>query len=216
MNQATDQGLTPTEIEALFTRTDGQFLCARWGRAICPTVFGVDDATLAVVKGAFQTVCQNAGHEMGDMDAELGTNTMVFFFRDWAELIETPDLDKLVPELGPLVDRLQDADASQYRFFRFDKAGAIKAAFAFVRMDRAMSKLPAETIALSQAVQTILLWSDQAFTARPALATTPDGATVVQPEIAQVIRAAYDPVLPSVSDQPTHALRLSARIAMQP
>ncbi len=35
------------EIETLFTRGDGSFAFARWGRAICPVVFGVDDATLA-------------------------------------------------------------------------------------------------------------------------------------------------------------------------
>ena len=41
-----------TAVEALFTRASGDYLCARWGRPIVPVVFGVDDATLAVVKGA--------------------------------------------------------------------------------------------------------------------------------------------------------------------
>lgn len=213
----TDQvvpGMTPQDIEALFTRADGSFLCARWGRPICPIVFGVDDATLAVVKAAFEAVCTMAGHEMGEMDAELGSNLMVFFFRDWSELVETPNMDKLVPDLAPLVARLTAADASQYRFFRFDDSGAIKAAFVFVRMDDTMAQLPAETIALSQAVQTILLWSDTAFAESSALATTSDGATVVKPDLALLTRAAYDPVLPAVAQDPTHALRLSARMAV--
>ena len=35
----------------MFTRHDGGYLFARWGRPIVPVVFGVDDATLSVVKG---------------------------------------------------------------------------------------------------------------------------------------------------------------------
>jgi hypothetical protein len=53
--------VSPEEVEALFTRSDGSFLFARWGRAIAPVVFGVDEATLATVKGAIEAVCR-AGH----------------------------------------------------------------------------------------------------------------------------------------------------------
>ncbi len=60
---------------------------------------------------------------------------MFFFMRDWAELLDVPDMDKLVPDLGPLVKRLAEAQANQYRFFRFDAEGAIKACFVFLRMD---------------------------------------------------------------------------------
>ncbi len=69
---------TPAEIEALFTRTDGTYLCARWGRPIAPVVFGVDDATLTIIKDALSAVATLAGHEMTDMDTELGSNLMVF------------------------------------------------------------------------------------------------------------------------------------------
>lgn len=204
--------MTPDEIEALFTRKDGAFLCARWGRPIAPVVFGVDDATLSVVKGAVEAVCVLSGHQMAETDPELGVNMMVFFLRDWQELLETPDLDRLVPELADLVPRLQEVEANQYRFFRFDAAGGIKAAFVFVRMDETLSRLPAETLALSQAVQTILLWSDAAFTETSPLAVTENGDALLKPEIAQLIRAAYDPVLPVASTDKTHALRLSARL----
>ena len=199
------------EIETFFTRSDGQFLCARWGRPIVPVVFGVDDATLSTVKGAIEAVVTLAGHRMAETDPELGTNLMVFFFRDWQELLDVPDLDRLIDDLGPLVARLQAADANQYRVFRFDGQNAIRAAFVFVRMDQALSDVPAEVLALSQAVQIILLWSDQAFTDRSALAVA-DGQTILRPEIAGVIRAAYDPVLPAVATDASHALRLSARI----
>ena len=151
------------QIETLFTRSDGSFAFARWGRPVCPIVFGVDDATLAVVKGAIEATCQLAGHDMGEMDAELGSNLMMFFFSDWAELIEVPGMDRLVPDLDQMVARLQAADANQYRFFRFDEAGAIKACFVFLRMDDHLADVPAQTLALSQIVQSMLLWSDEAF-----------------------------------------------------
>lgn len=65
------------EIEALFTRGDGSYLCARWGRPQAPVVFGVDDATLSVVKGAFEAVARLAGIEIAETDPELGANLMV-------------------------------------------------------------------------------------------------------------------------------------------
>lgn len=201
------------DIEALFTRADGRYLFARWGRPIAPVVFGVTEQTLQTVKGACEAVVALAGHKMAETDPELGANLMVFFFRDWQELLETPDLDRLVPDLAALVGRLQAAGANQYRFFRFDDAGAIQAAFVFVRMDDALADLPAEEIALSQMVQMILLWSDTAFSERSPLGRTPQGGTVLRPEIAEVIRAGYDPVLPVCADDPAHALRMAARIA---
>ena len=200
------------QIEQLFTRADGQYLCARWGRPIVPVVFGVDDSTLATVKGAIEAVVTLANHKMAETDPELGANLMVFFFQDWSELLEVPNLDRLIDGLEALVTRLQAADANQYRVFRFDKNDAIRAAFVFIRMDEALQQVPAQTLALSQAVQVILLWSDRAFTDRSALAVAGE-ATILRPEIGAVIRAAYDPVLPAVATDPTHALRLGARIA---
>ncbi|PZX48098.1 hypothetical protein LY56_00246 [Roseinatronobacter thiooxidans] len=200
------------QIEQLFTRADGQYLCARWGRPIVPVVFGVDDATLATVKGAIEAVVTLANHKMAETDPELGANLMVFFFQDWSELLEVPNLERLIDGLGPLVTRLRAADANQYRVFRFDEGNAIRAAFVFIRMDDALQQVPAQTLALSQAVQVILLWSDRAFSDRSALAVA-GGATILRPEIGALIRAAYDPVLPAVATDPTHALRLGARIA---
>lgn len=200
-------------IEALFTRADGLFLFARWGRPIVPVVFGVEDDTISVFKGAIEAVVALANHKMAEHDPELGANLMVFFLRDWAELATTPNLDRLIPDLTPLVGRLQQADANQYRSFRFDPDGGIKAAFVFIRMDDAMAQASADTIALSQIVQTILLWSDTAFLgASPLAVLKDDGPAVLKPDIADIIRAAYDPVLPVASTEPALALRLSARI----
>lgn len=203
--------MTLDEIEALFTRDSGEFLFARWGRPVVPIVFGVEDETLRTIKGAFEAVVALAGHKMAETDPELGANCMVFFFRDWRELLDVPDLDRLIPELGPLVARLVEGDANQYRVFRFEEDGAIRAAFVFLKMDGELAKLPAETLALSQVVQTILLWSDTAFRSQSPLAVAGD-TTILRPEIAALIRAAYDPVLPGVAQDPSHALRLFARM----
>ena len=201
------------QIEKLFTRSDGGYAFARWGRPVCPVVFGVDDATLAVVKSAIEATCELAGHEMGEMDAELGSNLMMFFFSEWSELPEVPGMGRLVPDLEPLVAKLESIEANQYRFFRFDDAGAIKACFVFLRMDQALSDVPAQTLALSQIVQSILLWSDLAFQDRSALAVAGD-TTILRPEIAALLRAAYDPVMPSAAQDTSHALRLAARLEM--
>ncbi len=198
-------------VAALFTRADGTYLCARWGRPIVPVVFGVDDATLAVFKGAIEAVVTLAQHQMAETDPELGANLMVFFCRDWDELPEVPHLEKLVPDLLPLVAKLKGADANQYRIFRFDEAGAIRAAFVFLRMDEHLAQVSADTLALSQAVQTILLWSDMAFRETAPLAVV-NGNTVLRPDISSVVRAAYDLVMPVAAQDPSHALRLSARI----
>lgn len=206
--------MTPDEIEALFTRSDGSYLCARWGRPIAPIVFGVDDATLSVIKGAVEAVAQLAGLEVVEVDPELGANLMIFFCRDWDELLALPDLGRLIPDLELLVARLTQAEANQYRIFRFDAAGGIKASFIFLRMDAHLSDVPAETLALGQIVQTVLLWSDTAFQARSPLGQMPggEGAVILLPEIADLIRAAYDPALPVCARDTSHALRLFARM----
>ncbi len=76
-----------------------------------------------------------------------------------------------------------------------------------------LSAVPAETLALSQIMQTILLWSDTAFRDASPLAAVPDSkAVILRPDIAGLIRAAYDPVLPALAQDPAHALRLFARL----
>lgn len=204
--------MTPDEIQTLFTRTGGDYFFARWGRPIVPVVFGVDDATLGTVKGAIEAVVALAGHRMAETDPELGANLMVFFFRDWSELPQVPNLDRLIPDLAPLCDRLEAAGANQYRAFRFDQAGAIRAVFAFLRMDGHLSDMPAADLALAQAAQAILCWGDAAFAKSAPLGLAGD-QVVLRPDIAAVIRAAYDPVLPAAAQDPSHALRLAARIA---
>lgn len=206
--------MTPEDITAHFTRSDGNFLFARWGRPIAPVAFGVADETLPVIKGALEAVTQLAGHSLVETDPELGSNLLIFFLRDWAELTDLPDLDRMIPDLGPLVRRLQAADASQYRAFRFDPTGAIRACFTFLRMEGPLAALPAETLALTQAAQAMLLWSEGAFADRSPLAALPGGGTVLRPEVGALLRAAYDPAIPAMSTDPALALRLYARLGV--
>jgi hypothetical protein len=79
-------------------------------------------------------------------------------------------------------------------------------------MDVHLNSVPAETLALGQAVQGILLWSDRAFMEASPMALLPDGRAVLRPEIGDLIRAAYDPVLPGASKDSSFALRLAARM----
>lgn len=202
------------EIEALFTRGDGSYLFARWARPIVPVVFGVSEETLSVVKGAVEAVVALAGHQMAETDAELGANLMMFFFSNWDELLAVPKLEKMIPDLAALVARLQGAGANQYRSFRFEPTGAIKAAFVFVRMDAELAEVSAEVLALNQAAQVILLWSDVAFRGRSPLGKVED-VVVLRPEIGVLIRAGYARTMPVVAQDASHALRLSARIGVE-
>ncbi len=204
--------MTPEQISPFFTRSDGSYLFARWGRPIAPVVFGVEDQTISVLKGALEAVATLAGHEIAETDPELGANFMMFFIRDWQELVETPNLDRMIPDLGSLVDRLEQAEANQYRVFRFDPDGGIKACFVFLKMDAVMMEIPADTLCLGQVVQSFLLWSDEAFLSASPLALTGKDVAILRPDVSAIIRAGYDKVMPVCADDPTHALRLSARV----
>lgn len=213
MTPAVTPAMTPDAIEALFTRSADGYVFARWSRPIAPVVFGVDDATLKTVKGAIEAVVTLAGHSMAETDPEQGANLMIFFFREWSELLEVPDLDRLVSGLGSLVAQLETEGANQYRYFRFEQTGAIRACVAFVRMDAELAELSAEVLALGLAAQIILLWSDRAFRDRSPLAQAGHNV-ILRPDVAGVIRAAYDPVLPAAARDASHALRLAARMGV--
>lgn len=203
--------MTPDQIAALFTRPDGTYAFARWGRPLVPVVFGVEDATLAVVKGALEAVVRLAGHSMTDTDPEQGANLMIFFVRDWDEVLAVPDLPRLVEGLDARVPRLRAEGATRYAQMRFDADGSIRAAFVFLRIDAAMARVPAEDLALLQAVQVILAWAEGAWRDQSPLALA-QGVAVLRPEVAALIRAAYDRRLPPSSSDPSHALRVFARM----
>lgn len=204
--------IDPSDVETYFTRSDGSYLFARWNRPLAPVAFGIEDQTVGTLKGAIEAVCKLAGHAVAETDPELGSNFMFFFCRDWEELLAVPKLDHMIEGLADLVPRLIEAGANQYRTFRFDPEGGIKACFVFLRMDEIMQEIPADTICLGQAVQSMLLWSDEAFLNSSPLALTGDNVAILKPEIAAIIRAAYDPVMPFAARDKAHALRLGARL----
>lgn len=203
--------MTPDQIAALFTRPDGRYAFARWGRPIVPVVFGVDDATLAVVKGAIEVVVALAGHKMAETDPEQGANLMVFFLRNWDEVLAVPDLPRLVEGIDGLVPRLRSERATRYSQMRFDPDGSIRAAFVFLCMDGARADLPAADLALALAVQVILAWAEEAWREHSPLALA-NGAAVLRAEVAALIRAAYDLRLPVAAGDVSHAVRLAARV----
>lgn len=203
--------LSPVGIERLFTREDGSFLFARWGRPLVPAILGGDEGQRAALFGAFEAVADLAGVGTAANDPDLGANLPVFVLRDWDELLAVPNLDGLIPDLGALVARLAAAEANQYRSFRFDGAGAIRLALVFVRLDAETRAVPFADVALLQAVQTVLLWSDLAFRDRAPLVRA-KGAAILRPDLGALIRAAYDPALPAASSDPTLAYRLAARM----
>ena len=199
-------------IEAYFTRSDGQYFFARWGRPIAPVVFGVEDETLVTLKTAIQSMALLANHELAETDPELGSNAMFFFFLSWDELLEVNDLDRIIPDLGNLVEHLKSFQANQYRFFRFDADGGIKAVFTFICMDENLNSVSGEVLCLNQVVQMFLLWSDDAFKNNSPTLITKKGGVILNPIIGDIVRAVYDPTMPLVADDKSHALRAQARI----
>ncbi|MCJ8138653.1 hypothetical protein [Falsirhodobacter halotolerans] len=187
--------MTPAQIESLFTGPQG-FRFARWGRPIVPVVFGVDAATLPLVKGAIEAVVATAGHKMADHDPELGANTMLFFFSDWDEVAAVPNLDHLIPDLAAFAAARKAEGAETARLFRFDGQGAIRLALLFVHMGGTLRHADAGALMLDQASRLMLT-----FAGEPDL-----------PDPAPLLRAAYDPVLPARAEDPSHAFRLAARL----
>ncbi|MFB2594346.1 hypothetical protein ACEYYB_05810 [Paracoccus sp. p4-l81] len=179
----------------------GAYCFARWRRPIVPVVFGVDDATLAAVKGGIEAVVALAGHKMAETDAEMGANLFVFFLRDWPDLAGAAELEGLVGPVAPLAARLAAADARRHVLHRLEEDGAIRAA---VVLERVAGGEDAGALSLALAARALLSWGPDA----PA----PVVAGQLSDEAAALIRAAYDPVLPAASMDASHAMRLAARM----
>ncbi|WP_410217774.1 hypothetical protein [Paracoccus sp. (in: a-proteobacteria)] len=195
MTDLPDIQLDADQIESLFTRPDGSFLCARWGRPVAPVVFGLTDESLEIFRTAIRAGYAHAGHPVVDTDPEMGANLLLFFVGRWEELAGLPDLDHLTG-LPDLPSRLVRQQANQYRLFRFDNGGGIRACLSFVNMGGSLADAHPAALAEHVTMQSTLTFSND---------IVPSAA------LAGVIRAAYDPVLPVVATDRTHALRLAAR-----
>lgn len=187
--------MTPDQIASLFTR-DGRYLCARWGRPVAPVIFGLADETLAIFREVIRAAFTHAGHPLSDTDPDMGSNLMMFFMRNWEELDGIPDLDRLtgLPDMGA---RLTAAGADQYRMFRFDADGGIRACLSFANMGGDLADTHPGILAETMTVRAMLTFARD---------------VAPSPELAALIGAAYDPVMPLSANDPSHALRLAARL----
>lgn len=204
----------PAWVEAQFTRRDGSFRFVRWGRPIAPVIVGTNDEGCRIFEEGIRSAARIAQLPVSEMDSELGANFLVFLVNDWSELLQAPNLVRLIPNLGDLIETLTRHEANQYRVFSFDDEGAIKICITLLRYDDELQKVSAQTLALGQAFQGLLLWSDKAFMDESPLAVTEDGFCVIKPAHADLLHVAYDPTLPSVADDPSMALRLAARLSV--
>jgi hypothetical protein len=204
--------LSAGRIEEIFTTPEGSYRFSRWGRAIAPVVFGVDDDTLGHLKDAMAMVLEVAQMEFAETDPELGANLMIFFCSEWDELDMVPNLSQMLPDFDILKASLQRTEASQYRTFTFDENGAIRVCIVLLRFDEHMAETSVQTMGVAQMTQSILLWGDEAFEDESPIAIVPaNGMCIVKPGYAALIRAAYDPALPPSSTDSSHAMRLAAR-----
>ncbi|MCP5087100.1 MAG: hypothetical protein GY952_09900 [Rhodobacteraceae bacterium] len=195
-----------------FTQQDGSYRFARWGRSIVPVVFGVDDDSLTHLKDAIAQTVAITGGRLEETDPELGANFMWFFCQEWVELEAVPNLDKLFPDFAGVMAGLKAKGVNQYRSFAFDADGAIKMGIVLLRMDKVLSKMPIQTLATSETFQSLLVWAEGAFASDAPIAVIKEnGICIVKPEYAAVVRAAYDPALPAVAQDASHALRVASR-----
>ncbi|MEM7056615.1 MAG: hypothetical protein AAF557_03435 [Pseudomonadota bacterium] len=201
-------------VEAQFTRRDGSFHFARWGRALVPVIVGTNDQGCQIFEDGIQSVARIAGLEVGELDPDLGANFLVFLVNDWAELTEAPNLVRLIPNLGELIANLTEHEANQYRVFNFTEDGAIRLCITMLRYDEELQRVSAQTLTVGQALQGMLLWSDKAFMDESPIAVTDDGLCVVKPVFADLLRAAYDPVLPNAARESSFSLRVAARLTV--
>ncbi|MEM9139086.1 MAG: hypothetical protein AAGB15_04590 [Pseudomonadota bacterium] len=204
-----------TWVAAQFTRRDGAFRFARWGRPLAPVIVGTNDEGCRIFEGGIASAARIAGLEVAELDPDLGANFLVFLVNDWAELTEAPNLIRLIPNLPDLIQTLGEHGANQYRVFNFTEDGAIRLCITLLRYDDELQKVSAQTLALGQALQGLLLWSDKAFMEESPIALAGDGLAVVKPVFADLLRAAYDPVLPDASSDAALALRLAARLTVE-
>lgn len=208
-----DEMLSVEAAMQLFTRKNGDYNFARWGRPIAPVVFGVDDITLTHLKDAIAQTVAVTGGTLAETDPELGANFMWFFCSEWAEVGNVPDLEKLVPNLVDLVTTLQSKNVNEHRMFIFDADGAIKMCLLFIRMKGAVADMSVQALATGETLQSLLTWSEDAFEIQSPIATIKEnGICIVKPSFACLVRAAYDATMPPSASDTSHAMRLHPRM----
>ena len=206
--------MSDNPVQSLFLR-DGKYHFSRWAKPLSPVIFGVDDSSLIAIKEAFSDVLSLTPLKLSEFDPDLGANLLMFFCSRWPELSTIPNLNKLIPNLVDLLETLDNNQANQYRTFSFSPDGAINFVVVLLKYDLELSSVSVQTLAVSQMLQSVLLWSPDAFKEDSPIAVVKQtNRCVVKPFYAALLKAAYDPVLPNYSLDEIHAMRLEARVGV--
>ncbi|MEL6265111.1 MAG: hypothetical protein AAFR52_05605 [Pseudomonadota bacterium] len=213
-----DGTLSVERVSWLFTRADGSYRFARWGRPLVPALFGGLRNDERMLQEATASVGALGGLSVAPEDPDLGANFLVFTCKEWSELRRVPGMERLVPDIHKLTTVLEASGANQYRIFGFEpdtagRPGAIRVCVTLLRMDDVLSGMGWRVLAPMQVVHAMVLWSDTAFIDEsPVDAVEGTGRALVKPWVQTVIRTAYDPGLPDHADNPAHAGDLVAMI----
>ena len=217
-----DDGLSRDveRLTALFTRSQASvdslggaaFRFARWSRPVATAFFGFEQESVAVMQSGFREAADLAGVSLATEDDAFGANILVYAVEDWRALRDAPQLGDLIPDLDGLIRLLSVADANQYRIFTFTPEDGLQFCVALLRYDAALSKLSAPSLALGQAVQTLLLWSDEAFASESPVTVRRGGKALVKSRFARLLKAAYAPETPAYSEDPAFAAQLAEQL----
>lgn len=205
-------------IRALFTRSAAgdaaeAFRFARWDGPVAPRLFGVEGEGAEGILAGIGAAAKRAGVELVDEVPDFGANLLMFFCDEWRDLLKTPGIERLVPDIAKLVAMLGATGANQYHIYSFAPEGAVQLVVALIRYDEEMARLSARAIGLSQATHSLLLWSDTAFTGEGPLAVNRRGEPRLKPWFGDLLAAAYDPATPAASEDPALAEALAMGVA---
>ena len=204
-------------IAALFTRSDASveslggptFRFARWSQPIAPAFFGLGEESAGVMRTGFREAAELAGASLAGDDEEVAPNILVYAVEDWRALRDAPQLAEIVPDLEGLIRLLSAAGVSQYRIFTFSPEDGLRFCVTLLRYDNALSKLSAPSLALGQAAQALLLWSDEAFAGESPVTVRRGGKALIKSRFARLLKAAYAPETPAYSEDAALAERLA-------
>lgn len=199
---------TPETITAAFTRPEG-FRFARWSVPIAPMIYGLDPDSTRLMKAGLHLICDLTNHPYEDSDPVNGYNHVTLHCADWAELRDVPPLGPGI-DAAALADELIARDLPRHLVFWFDENGGIIRALHLVRVDHALAELPADLLSLIHAMMAHLHWGPEAAS-EGWVQPGPEGAQV-RADLLDLLRAAYDRIIPVASSDPAIALRLAARL----
>lgn len=211
-------------VTALFTRSEAstseiggeRFQFARWTRPLAPAVFGVSEESVSVIVEGVAEAAEMVGLGCVDEDPDLGANLLFFFCDAWPDLKKTPNLPRLIPDLDRLLTLLAAAGANQYRIFTFGPDGGLRLCVVLLRYDAEMAQFSPASLALGQATQALLLWSDEAFANDSPVTVRRGGKAMIKSRYARLLKAAYQGDAPAYSTDPALAEALVDKMQAAP